>query len=290
MTKAKPEFQRMLLRLPHSRQDYPAVENVAQLASLLGIDLVGTYFDESNLLRLAELPGAREFRSGDWQFLDPEQLAKDLAFAANEARRLFETATQGQRATASFNLASGSAAEQIAASASGEDIIAIIEPKRAIERVTHQFNELLSAAFESICSILLVPSSLERVSGPVFVVARSPDDPSLAAAISVARAAREPLMIIPDPRSNGALAAILERARAAGVAASVVRPPAGSLEGSLLPATLGRLLVAQRSAPLGRRDLLSFRPRTPILLLPSSETGKDKDRPHEQKPRQSKSS
>lgn len=281
MAKAKPEFQRMLLRLPHSRQDYPAVENVAQLASLLRVDLIGTYFEDSNLLQLAELPGAREFRSGDWQFLDPEQLAKDLAFAANEAKRLFAAATQGQPTLASFNLAKGALAEQIASSAGGEDIIAIIEPKRAIERVTHQFNELLAAAFASVSSILLVPSSFERLVGPVFVVATNPDDPSLAAAIAVARTAREKLIVLPEQTSNGAIAAIINRAKAAGVAATVVRPPSNSREGPLLAATMGRLLIMRRSDSLGRRDLLSLRPRTPVLLVSCSETGKEEDRRYE---------
>jgi hypothetical protein len=92
MSKARPDFKRMLLRLPHSRQDYPAVAMTAELAALLGLDLVGTFFDESSLLRFAELPTTREFRAGGWHPLDTDQLTRELALAEREAERLFQEA------------------------------------------------------------------------------------------------------------------------------------------------------------------------------------------------------
>ncbi|WP_161853451.1 hypothetical protein [Bradyrhizobium sp. CCBAU 051011] len=64
MGRRKPDFKRMLLRLPHSPNDYAAVSPIAELANLLGADLIGTYVDDGSLRNLVGLPDAREFRAG----------------------------------------------------------------------------------------------------------------------------------------------------------------------------------------------------------------------------------
>src|SRR6516162_5044054 len=107
MSKVKPDFKRMLLSLPHNRHDYAAVGMIAELADLFGIDLVGTYVEDVDLRGLAELPNMREFRAGAWQFLSSEQLARDVAFAASEAERLFMENAGYDRPNLSFNLSKG---------------------------------------------------------------------------------------------------------------------------------------------------------------------------------------
>jgi len=61
MSKARPDFKRMLLKLPHDRQDYAAVGVIAELADLFGVDLIGTYVEDLDLRGLADLPDVRGF-------------------------------------------------------------------------------------------------------------------------------------------------------------------------------------------------------------------------------------
>jgi hypothetical protein len=147
------DFKRMILPLPHSREDYAAVGTIAELAGLLSVDLVGIYVEDSSIRGLAELPHAREFRGGRWEPLSAEQLAQDVAFAAREAERLFLEYAGRYGPAPSFSLAVANPRE-----AGAEDIIVVIEPVNAIERATYQFHEWLEAAFRSASSILLVPS------------------------------------------------------------------------------------------------------------------------------------
>jgi hypothetical protein len=269
MSKTRPDFKRMLVRLPHSRQDYAAVAMTAELAALLGLDLVGTFFDESSLLRFAELPTTREFRAGGWHPLDTNQLTRELAFAAREAERLFDEAIGRHRPKASFAVEEGSPAKLISSAAGDADIIAIIEPKDPIERATHQFNELVAAAFRSTSSILLVPPVVRRFSGPVVVVAADADDPSLTMALAIAVSARERIVIVPSQDASPA-ASMMARAEAAGVLATLAPPALSGPTQPLPPPAGGRLLVMRRQQD-GRA--ISFLPphQMPVLLLCSSD-------------------
>jgi len=260
MTKARPDFKRMLLKLPHSRQDYAAVTLIAELAELFGVDLVGTYVDDVSPHGLAELPNAREFRGGTWRPLSPDQLVQDVAIAAREAARLFlENAGRG-RSRLFFSSSAGAASRE----AGIEDIIAVIEPMSAIERATHQFAESLQAAFRSTSSVLLVPGHAKPRSGPIIAITSGPDDPGLAAALTLASSSRERLILI---RSQPTLSwsAVLERAKLAGVTTSVAEAvfDGGNI---LLPAfAKGRLLIMTR-------ELVGQRPasQTPILFVSSA--------------------
>lgn len=276
MVKPRPEFKRMIVGLPHSRQDYPAVAETAALAELLGVDLVGTFFEDSNVLGLADLPSAREFRSGRWRALSAEQLEKDFAEAARNAQRLFTEATGRRRPTASFKMARGSAAQAISSEAGADDIIVIIEPKSPIERATHQFGQLIDAAFRTTSPVLLVPTLSVEMSGPIVAVAAGPDDPSLAAALAVASSANESMIVVPS-RSGLALSGVIDVARKAGIATSLSDPMLGEPD-TLLPTFVkGRLLIMRRPKTQGRRR----RPPAPmpVLLLasPDSEPRADSD-------------
>jgi hypothetical protein len=258
MSKAKPDFKRMLLRLPYSGRDYAAIRFVAELAELFGVDLVGTYVEDDNLHFLTGLPNVREFRAGTWQPFTSPQLAQDTAFAAREAERLFLESVGRHRPKLSFSLAKGIDATGI------EDIVAVIEPNSAIERATHQFMESLEAAFRSTSSILLVPGHANERSGPVIAVISGSSDPCLAAALAVAASGNERLILIPSqPRLS--MLEVLETARVAGVTTSVSEAVfhRGNI---LLPAFVkGRLLVMGRKARMERPAFSQI----PILLVSS---------------------
>jgi hypothetical protein len=268
MARPKPDFKRMILKLPHSRQDYIAVAATAQLADLLGIELVGTYFDDASMLALAELPSAREFRSGGWQRLTTEQLVSDFARAAQEVERLFAEVAGGNQRTA-FRKGKGSAAEAISSEAGVDDIVVIIEPKNPIERATHQFTELVEAAFRTSSSILLVPSRTMSATGPIIVLATNPEDPSFKAALAVACAARERMIVIPSAQSDQSLSSIVETARLAGIAATVMVPAFGATHTFVPAVAKGRLLIVRRSLIEHRARHSFVDLQVPTLLISS---------------------
>lgn len=262
MAGLKPDFRRMLLRLPHSAGDYAAVALIADLAGLLGANLIGTYVDDEDLRSLADLPEAREFRAGIWQPLNSGQFESDLASATREAERRFMQSTGLHRP--SFRVvASSYAAED---EAGNNDIVVVIEPKSAIERATRQFSELLDDAFRSRSSILWVPSETRRFSGPVVVVASGPDDPCISAAVAIAASAKERLVFIPVTCPMEALATALESARAAGVATTSA-DAVFHQDDLLLPAHIkAGLLITGRERMIRRRSRL----RIPALLVSSN--------------------
>ena len=261
MSKVRPDFKRMLLKLPHDRRDYAAVGVIAELADLFGVDLIGTYVEDLDLRGLTELPNVREFRAGAWRPFSSEQLAHDVALAAREAERLFLKNAGQYRPKLSFRLAQRTDSRE----ADIEDIIVVIEPNSAIERATHQFTKLVEAAFRSTSSILLVPSHARRPAGPIIVVTSGPDDPAMAAALAVASSCRERLILIPSQPSLS-LSSVLESARAAGVVASCAE--AAFHRGNfLLPASVtGRLLIISRKEVVNQPTFY----QTPTLLVSSS--------------------
>lgn len=261
MGRLKPDFKRMLLRLPHSQGDYAAVALVADLASLLGADLIGTYVDDGYLRSLVDLPDAREFRAGIWQPLNSRQLALDLASASREAERRFMQSAGQHRPSFQVVESANAAAHE----AGSDDIIVVIEPKSPIERATRQFSELLEDAHRSRSSILWVPSEARRFAGPVVAVASGPDDPCISAAIAIAASAKERLVFVPAMSSMADLANPLEWARAAGVATTLT-DAVFYQDDLLLPAHINAgLLVAGRQRTVQRRNRLQI----PVLLVSS---------------------
>jgi len=261
MSKTKPDFKRMLLRLPHNRQDYATVRIIAELAGLLSTDLVGTYVEDLSVCDLAEFPNAREFRAGSWQPFSAQQLARDTALAVQEAERLFFENAGRFGSKPSFRVAR----EPLAVSHEPEvdDIVVVIEPRNPIERATHQFNEFLRAAFRSTSSILLMPGRTRNPSGPVIVIASSPDDPGIATGIDIAASTRERMILVPTRMPNELRLQIQERAQIAGVGLSV-REAAFRDGEILLPASVkGRLLILNRRQVSGRPRALQM----PTLLV-----------------------
>src|SRR3974390_294285 len=91
MNRIRAEFSRMVLGLPQSRADYAGVRATAELAELLGLNLVATFVEDASLVEMASLPGMRELRplGGGWRPIELSQLTRELERAAQAAQRLF---------------------------------------------------------------------------------------------------------------------------------------------------------------------------------------------------------
>jgi hypothetical protein len=213
------DFKRMLLGLPHSGGDYVSVAFAAELAELLGLDLVGLFVEDQSMARLADLPCVRELRSfgGGWHPIDAALLAHGAAHRAREARRLFEAVAKTLRVGTRFDLARGSVSDAIASQSSVSDIIVVIEPKNPAERVTHQFVQFLDVALNARSAVLLVPSRLSRRKGPVVAVAQNERDSSIGAAARIAHSLKEQLIVLAPPDLDEAAIARLAGMGAASV-------------------------------------------------------------------------
>ncbi len=274
MADAAISFKRMILGLPHNPRDYPAVSAIALLAKQLGIDLVGTLFEDIALSQLADLPNAREFRAiSGWQPLSAAQLTRDLAHMTAEAQRLFAEIIQQQRTRGSFQRTKRSATETLM-QAGSNDIIAIIDPKDPIERITRQFRELFEIIFHTAASVLIVPSSPPQAPGPLIAAGSHADDPAIAAAITIATSAKEPLTIIPVEQPTQGLVRAIESAKQSGIRATIAEP---FYHGCDLPTLAsmscnlnGKLLITGREfLAVTDRPLVQLRARIPLLLVSS---------------------
>ena len=173
-----------------------AVDAAADLAEFLNIELLATFLADPTLPALAGLSGARELRTlgQGWQPLDPAQITRDIDRGASVARRRFAESVRSRAIKTSFDVLTG--AEAIASLIRFDDIVAVLEPEHPGETITRQFTGLLEAAFETAGAVLAVPRRIARTTGPIVTVASDLNEPSIRAALEIAAALKERLIIV----------------------------------------------------------------------------------------------
>ena len=198
MSETRRSFERMVLGLPHSAQDFPAVEVAGELAECLGLQFLGAFIVEPAIFELGGIPGTRELKSiaTGWQPIEGDSLARDFQDAVDTARRQFATVARRLNIDTAFHLERGITAEIVASLAKGNDIVVMIEPRNPADRITRQFLSLVEAAFEATSSVMLLPSRVLRKEGPIVVVASGPGDAAIGIAAEMAWAMHESLVII----------------------------------------------------------------------------------------------
>lgn len=190
------KWKRMVVGLPQSPAEQAAVDVAAHLAEFLQIELLATFIADATLHTLAELSGARELRTlgQGWHAIDTAQIERDIARAASLARERFAETVGTRAVKASFDVIAG--AELIASRIRADDIVAVIEPEHPGERITQQFTELLAAAFALAGAVLVVPRRIARTSGPIVALAAAAEDPCIRAALQIAAALKERLIVV----------------------------------------------------------------------------------------------
>ena len=196
MSREPHSFRRLVLGLQPGAHDR-TMRLAVELADLLHLDLLGLFLEDTSLLDLAGIPFSREFRplGGGWHTIDLDRLLHDFELAARSIERKFLDAAKHLPTASQFEVARGSLAKTFA-SVSRRDIVMIVEPRNPAERATQQFAWLLEAAFRSAAAVMLVPPQIARTTGPVVAIAASAGDPCIRAAVAIALAAREELVII----------------------------------------------------------------------------------------------
>ena len=274
MLTAPQSFKRLVLGLQPSVPDR-SVRLAVEFAQLLDLDLLGLFLEDSSLRDLAGIPFARELRllGGGWHPLDLERLSTDLELAARSAEAIFTAAAKQLSTPWQFEVKRGPMATTIATVSQTSDIVVIVEPASAAERVTQPFGRLMQAAFHSAASVMIVPTCSAPGRGSIVALAAALDDPSITVAAAIARAAKADLVVV-DSGENAIDAAGLHSFAAANdlpikhiVADRALRTDPAALARALGPLR-ERLVVMTRSPNDGAAAaLLAAERRVPVLLV-----------------------
>jgi len=244
----------------------------AEIAHLLRLDLLGLFVEDASLRGLVALPFVREFQllGGGWRPLDIDRLSRDLEIAAKNAEKAFTEAAKTLRTTCQFEVVRGSMAETITSISRADDIVLIVEPLNAAERITPQFIATLDAAFHSAAAVLLMPRQIARQSGAIVAIATEPNDLSIEVAKSVAAAAKEELVVIESFKSTVSSHTL---AKYSASRIQVRRIPAAEHQlantsniGSALSQVRERLVVITRSDDYSPLAIATMR-HVPILIV-----------------------
>ncbi len=162
-----PAFKRLVLGLqagPSAR----AIKAAAEFASLLNLELVGLFFEDTRLEKLSGIPFVREFRllGGGWHPIDIDRLSRDFELAARNAERLLANEAMQFSTRWQFEVTRELFSEAFGALSRASDIVMIVQPERPAEYATPQFALLMEAALQSAPAVMLLrpPVAKERAS------------------------------------------------------------------------------------------------------------------------------
>ena len=167
-------------------------------AGQIGLEMLGLFIDEQDLLALAEVPLTRELRSleGGWLALNGNRLTMEAEIANRLTERQLRNIAgkhQVKFACATFQ---GSAWDAIASHAQPGDVVAIAI-SGAERRVANPIISMAKSALESSALVMFVPKQLSRLEGEVVAVSKANDSTPLAITIgkSIAAAMHAELII-----------------------------------------------------------------------------------------------
>jgi hypothetical protein len=151
------------------------------------------------------------------------------------------------------------------------------EPRNIAERVSQQFYWLVQAAFQSAAAVMIVPSQIGRAKGPIVAIAATMDDPSIAVAAGIARAADEELVIIDvsetaiDEAHIRALAADKGLAIKHIIGGRITGVNATSLAYALRPLHERLVVMTRRTSDNQVASLIAAEQRVPVMVVEPAE-------------------
>jgi hypothetical protein len=176
-------LRRVVLGVSRHHIDESTAHTAVTFAGRLGLDLLGLFSDEKDLIALADLPFARELRSleGSWMTIDAGRLAAEGVLAARHTERRLRDIAARSRARLIFATFRGSPSEAIASLSHAGDIVVIATSRDSSQLAVQSAISLAESALGSSASVMFVPSRLARarVRGPVVAMADHPAQSSI---------------------------------------------------------------------------------------------------------------
>ena len=121
------KIRRILVGLDSSSHSRGALETAASIASRLHAELVGVFVEDINLLRLGQLPCAREvgYASATRRIPTASEMERRLKRLAEESRRTLEVAAGRANVPCSFQVSRGAVTLKLLEAAMEADLLAL---------------------------------------------------------------------------------------------------------------------------------------------------------------------
>ena len=132
----EPTIRRILVGLDASLHSLAALEAASELAGALKAELVGIFVEDVNLLHLAGLPFAREFRylSRADRPLDSPSMERELRIQAEQVRQTLAGVAERRQLRWSFRVVRGQVATELLTAAQEADLLALGRASWALTR------------------------------------------------------------------------------------------------------------------------------------------------------------
>ncbi|MEJ2557433.1 MAG: universal stress protein [Anaerolineae bacterium] len=167
----EPAIRRILVALDASPHSLAALEAAAELAAGLKAELLGLFVEDINLLRLAELPFAREM--GDFSTtrrqLDILEVERELRAQASRARRALAIVAGRAQVPWSFRVARGMIAAELLTAATEADLVILGKVGWSPTGRRHMGSTARAVLSQATCLTLILQEGV-RLSLPILVV------------------------------------------------------------------------------------------------------------------------
>lgn len=164
-------IKRILVAIDASPYSLAALAAAADLAEKLQVELCGLYVEDINLLRLAELPFAREFRYSrpESHKLDSVHMAEQLRLQAALARRHFEDLAAARKLLCSFQVVRGAISGELENAAQETDLLVLGRISRSLLRTNRLGSTAKTAVARAQQSILLTHAQAD-LNRPILLI------------------------------------------------------------------------------------------------------------------------
>jgi len=163
-------IQRMLIGLDASHHSLAALRAAARLASSLGAELHGIFVEDVNLLRIAELPAAKElqFPFAEHARLDPRRMRRQLRAQAQQARQALSLVCKEERIEWSFRVLRGDVSDKVLEEAAKADLLCVGRASRPVMHQPGMGSTAEAAAIRAPRSVFLI-SRDRQIHPPIAV-------------------------------------------------------------------------------------------------------------------------
>jgi nucleotide-binding universal stress UspA family protein len=158
VTEEKNERQQILVALDGSRESLAALDAAVSLAKELDADLIGLFVEDINLVRLAQMPFAREVHLTTARFrtLTSTEMSAAMRVQAARIRRALRNATQQAGVRSEFRIVRGLVPTAVTAAAVNADLLILGRISRPLNRRIRLGSTARAALAQVSRSILLM--------------------------------------------------------------------------------------------------------------------------------------
>ena len=258
MTTRSTSAERILVLL--EEDDGGPLEAAADLAARRGLQLVGLFIEDVDLLSSAGLPFAREIglASGIARPLVAEEVARSMQERAERLRASIDRVARERGLEAVFHVGRGRRTHTVLGTVRPQDVL-VVRRGGWSRPSAHAIEGVL---VQARCAVMLVEAERPAVvarTGPMVLIDGSPGSTrALARAIALARAGPEPVTLVtmPGGADAGAVEAAREMLDGYGVESRLLALPRATLAELVRTTRAERphMLLVSRDSPLLRES------------------------------------